>query len=64
MDRFTIIRDICKFLQTGHVYSMRFEEKLGHTNLNPGRMYLFTVDLIRNHSKHILRNETYQKCLF
>ena len=43
---------------------MRFEEKLGHSNLNPEKIYLYILNLIRNDSKHILRNETSQKYLF
>ena len=43
---------------------MRFEEKVGHANLNPEIIYLYIMDLIRNESKHILRDETSQKCLF
>ena len=34
INKFTIIKDICKFLQLGLISSVRFEEKLGHTNLN------------------------------
>ena len=59
-----IIRDICKFLQSGLISSMRFEEKLGHTNLNPERIYLYIMDLICNDSEHIFRDKTSQKCLF
>ena len=43
---------------------MRFEEKLGHTNLNPERIFLYIIDLIYNNWKHILRNETSQKIFF
>ena len=63
-DKFMIIRDICKFLQSGLISSMRFEEKLGHTNLNPERIYLYIMDLICNDSEHIFRDKTSQKCLF
>ena len=54
INKFTIIRDICKFLQLGLIFSMRFEEKLGHTNLKPKRIYLYIMDLIFNDWKHIL----------
>ena len=39
-------------------------KKLGHTDLNPERMYLYMIDLARNEWKHILRNEISQKFLF
>ena len=54
INKFTIIKDICKFLQLGLISSMRFEEKLDHTNLKPERIYLYIVDLIFNDWKHIL----------
>ena len=57
-DNFTIIRDICKFLQTDLISTMRFEEKLGLTNLNPERIDLYIMDLIRNDWNYILRNES------
>ena len=60
-EEFTTIRDICKSRQTGLISSMRFEEKLGHTNLNPERIYLYIMGLIQNDWKHILRNKTSQK---
>lgn len=40
---------------------MRFEGKLGSTNLKPKRIYLYIMNLIRNHWEHILRNESSQK---
>ena len=36
---------------------MRFEEKLGYTNRNPERIYLYIMDLIRSDWKHIFENE-------
>ena len=62
--KFTIIRGICKFSQPGLISSMKYEEKLSHTNLNPKRIYLYIMDLIFNDWKHIFRNETYQRPLF
>ena len=31
-DKFTIIRDLCQFLQSGVISYTRFEEKLGHSS--------------------------------
>ena len=31
-DKFTIIRDLCQFLQSGLISYTRFEEKLGHSS--------------------------------
>ena len=42
---------------------MTFEEKSGHTNLNPEIIHLCIMDIIRNDWKHILRNEDSQKSL-
>ena len=36
---------------------MRFEEKLGYTNRNPERIYLYIMDLIRSDWKHTFKNE-------
>ena len=63
-DKFITNQDVCKFLQICLISSMRFEKKLGHTDLNLERMYLCMIDLVRNDWKHILRNETSQKFLF
>ena len=54
-DQFTIIRIIRKFLLSGLISSMRSDEKLGHTNLNPEIIYLYIIDSIYNDWKHILR---------
>ena len=43
---------------------MRFEEKVGHTNLNNETVYLLFMDLSQNDWKNILRNKTSQKSLF
>ena len=43
-NKLTVKRDICRFLQTGFTYSVRFEEKLGHINLKPETIYLYIMD--------------------
>lgn len=63
-DKFTTIRDPCKFLQSNLVSYMRFEVKLGHTQLNSERIFIYVVDLIPNDWKHNIRKETSQKLLF
>ena len=62
-DKFAIIQDICKFLQTDIISSLRFEEKPNHTKLDPKRMFLYVIDLILNVRKDIPRNESSQKSL-
>ena len=59
-----VTKGICKFFQSGLISSMRFEEKLDHTNLNPKIIYLHIMGFIGNDWKHIPRNETSQKSVF
>ena len=63
-DEFTISRDIFKFLQAGLIFPMRFEETLGHTDLNLESICLYIMDLIRNDSKQVFRDETSQNFIF
>lgn len=53
-DKVTIIKDLCRFLQPDLVYYIRFEEKLGHTQLNSERISMHVVDLIPNVGSTIL----------
>lgn len=53
-DKVTIIKDLCRFLQPDLVYYIRFEEKLGHTQLNSERISMHVVDLIPNVGSIIL----------
>ena len=52
-DKFTSIRDRCRFLQTGPIYFMIFEKKLGLSNVNQERMYKLCMDFIPNDWKHL-----------
>ena len=63
LDKFTIIRDICRFLQPGLIFCFTFDEKLGFSTANHKRIYKFTMDLIPNNWKHWLRTENSQKSL-
>ena len=54
-DKVTIIKDLCRFLQPDLVYYIRFEEKLGHTQLNSERISMHAMhDLIPNVGSTIL----------
>lgn len=53
-DKVTIIKDLCRFLQPDLVYYIRFEEKLGHTQLNSERISMHVVDLTPNVGSTIL----------
>lgn len=46
-DKFTIIKDLCIFLQPGLISHLRFEEKLGHIHLNP-KIIFNVMDLVLN----------------
>ena len=60
---FTIIKDLCKYLQPGIVSSTTFDEKLGFSTANHKRIYKLFMDLIYNDWKYLLRTETSQKSL-
>ena len=57
MNKFTIFRDLCRFLQPRLISYMRFDEKLGHTHLNHKRIYIYVTDLIPNDWKHKLEQK-------
>ena len=61
-DKFTIIRDLCRFLQAGLISSTIFHKKLGFPTANH-KIYKITLDSIPNDWKHLLRTETSQKSL-
>ena len=60
-DKFTIIRDLCRFLQPGLISSTTFDKKLGFPKANHMRIHKCITYLISNHWKHLLRTETSQK---
>ena len=62
-DKFTIIRDLCRFLQPGLISSTAFDEKLGFPTAKHKWIYKLVMDLIPNDWKHLLRTETFQKSL-
>ena len=61
--KFTIIRDLCRFLQPGLISSTTFDEKLGFPTANHKRIYKLIMDLTPNDWKHLLRTEFSQKSL-
>ena len=65
-DKFTIIRDLFRFLQPGLISSTIFDEKLGFPTGNLKRIliYKLIMDLIPNNWKHLLNKAlTSQKSL-
>ena len=62
-DKFTIIRDVCRFLHPGLISSTTFDEKLSFPIANHKRLYKLTMDLIPNDCKHLLRTVISQKSL-
>ena len=62
-DKFTIIRDICKFLQPGLILSVSFSEKLNLPNVNHNKIYKSVIELIPNNWIHLLKTKTSQKSL-
>ena len=62
-DKFTLIRELCRFLRLGLI-SISFEKELGLYNVKHEWMYKPIMDLIPNNWKHILLwTETSQKSL-
>ena len=49
LDKFTIIRDLCSFLQAGQICSTTFDEKLGFPTANHKRIYKLIRDFDWNH---------------
>ena len=62
-DKFTIIRDIRRFLQPGVISSVSFREKLSLLNVNHNRIYKSIVELIPNNWIHLLKTKTSQQSL-
>ena len=48
LDKFAIIRDLCRFLQPGLICSTTFDKKLGFPTSNHKRIYKLIIDLIPN----------------
>ena len=63
IDKFTIIRDICRFLQPGFISSRSFEEKLNLPNANSNQIYRSIVELIAKNWIQLLKNKTSQESL-
>ena len=63
-DKFTTIRDLCRFHQPGLFSYMRFEEKLFHTLHNSKIIYIYVMNLILNDWKRTVRKENSQKFLW
>ena len=63
-DKFTIIKDLCRFLQPGLISCTTFDEEQGFLTTNYERIYKLIKDLILNDWKHLLRTETSQKIPF
>ena len=51
----TIIIDLCRFIQSGLICSMTFEEQIGLSNVNHKIIYKLVLYLICNDWKQILR---------
>ena len=62
-ETFTIIRDLCRFLQAVIISSTTFYEKVGFPIANHKKIYKRIMDLILNDWKYLLRTETSQKFL-
>ena len=62
-DKFTIIRDIYRFLQLGFIPSVSFGEKLNLPNVNHNRIYKSIIELIPNNRIHLLKTKTSQQSL-
>ena len=63
LDKFTIIRDICRFLQPGFISSRSFEEKLNLPTANHNRIYKAIVELIPKDWILLLKNKTQESLL-
>ena len=62
-DKFTIIRDICRFLQPGFISLRSFEEKLDLPTANHNQIYKAIAELIPKDWIRLLKNETSQESL-
>ena len=62
-DKFTIIRDLSRFLQPDLFSSTTFNKKLGFPTASHKRIYKFIMDLIPSDWKHLLKTDTSQKSI-
>ena len=63
-DKFSIIRDLCRFLQPGLISSTTFLKKLDFPTANYKRyINLFIISLTPNDWKHLLTTKTSKKSL-
>ena len=62
-DKYTIIKDLYRFLQPGLASSMTSDEKLRFPNVNPKRTCKLIIELILNNRKYLVRTKTSQKSL-
>ena len=63
LNKFTIIRDICRFLQPGFISSRSFEEKLNLPTANYNQICKDIVELIPSYWIQLLKNKTSQESL-
>ena len=61
--KFTIIRDLYRFLQARLFSSTTSDKKLSFPTTNHERLYKLIIGLITNYWKHLLRAKTSQKPL-
>ena len=61
--KFTMIKDLCRFLQPGLISSTKFDEKLSFPTANHKIIYKRIMNLVPNNFKHLFRTETSQKSL-
>ena len=62
-DKFTIIRDIFRFLQPGFISYTSFEEKLNRPKEDSNKIYRSVVELIPSDWIQLLKNKTSQESL-
>ena len=63
LDKFTIIRVICRFLQPGFISSRSFEEELNLRTANHNQIYKTIVELIPKDWVQLLKTKTSQESL-
>ena len=63
-NKFTTIRDICRFSQPGLIPSVPFAEKLNLPNVNHNKICESIIKLIPNNWIHILKTEISQQSLY
>ena len=62
-NKHTIIRDLCRFLKPGLIFSTTFDKKLGFPTAKHKRIYKLIMALISSNWKQLLRTETSRKYL-